>query len=330
MVTRDDVARRAGVSGATVSYVLNDTDGASISEETRRAVLEAAREIGYRPSLLGRALRAGRLEMLGVVGPAGDVLFGTFHRRVLRGLWDETSSHNYRLVVDSRDEEGQIALLEERVVDGVAFLTFTPTIFDENVRANLEALGLPAVLIGGGAWAEGYHTVDVDNEALGQEAGEHLLGMGHRDIGYLGPPPESVTSMKRHQGFLNALAEAGLSPGQIPHREVDLLDPEAQAGGILEEHPELTAVFCFNDTVARALMHVAKGKGLRLPDELSILGVDNARFCQLSHPPLSSIALPTRRMGEEAARILLDSPSEPVHRYFPFELVERESVKETH
>jgi len=328
MVSREDVAERAGVSGATVSYVLNNTPGVSISEKTRRNVLKAAAELGYRPSLAGRALRLGRLHQIGMVAPSGDILFSAYHEPLLRAAWRVASEQGYRLVLDAVRPEQAIAFFQDRAVDAVITLALPPYAFPLRDRRFARAQGIPVIMIGGGSWAEEFHTLDVDNVAIGRAAADHLVAKGHRRFLLFGGRSKGVTDSKRRQGFRDRLRELGLPEPLIC--DTPMAEPGAgyEAGLVLlRERRDFTAVFCHNDNTAVGLIRAATELGVRVPDDLSVMGVDAAPIGQFAQCRLTSFRQPLDRMGEEAVRLAIDSPSKPVHRFFPFELVEGDSVR---
>lgn len=329
MVSRDDVAGRAGVSGATVSYVLNNTPGASVSERTRRAVLKAAAELGYRPSLAARALRTGRVNQIGIIVPQGDTLFSAYHESLLRAAWRVASRHGYRLVLETVHGDSGIPFVAEQAVDAVIALALRPADFSPDSRRVAVKHGLPVVMIGGGSWAQEFHTLDIDNPALGRAAADYLAQQGHRRMLLFGGNEAGVVDHKRREGFRQRLNDLGLAP---PAHTVDTRSAEPDAGyeaarKLLSQPLDFTAAFCHNDNVAAGLMRAAWDLGLRIPDDLSVIGVDASPIGQFAHCRLTSFRQPLDQMGEEAVRLLLNPPKRPVHKYFPFELVEGHSVR---
>lgn len=327
MVSRDDVARHAGVSGATVSYVLNDTPGVSISEKTRQAVLRAAAELGYRPSLAGRALRLGRLHQIGVVAPSGDILFSAYHEPLLRAIWRAASQNGYRLLLDALRPSAPPSFVSDHAVDAIITMALPPSAFPLKARRLVRKQKIPVVMIGGGSWAQEFHTLDIDNIQLGETAAEYLIARGHRRFLLFGGQEQSVAVFKRRQGFRKRVAAHGLpEPALYDTSAVELDDGYRGGLTLLSQRRDFTAAFCYNDNTALGLLRAAGERGIRIPVDLSILGVDAAPVGQYAPCRLASFRQPLDIMGEEAVRLILSPLKEPVHRYFPFELIEGESI----
>ncbi len=329
MVSRDDVAKRAGVSGATVSYVLNKTPGVSISERTRRNVLKAVTELGYRPSLAGRALRLGRLHQIGMVVPSGDILFGAYHERLLRAAWRVASDRGYRLVLDALRPEKPITFFSDRAVDAVITLALPPFAFPPRDRNFARSQGIPVIMIGSGSWAQEFHTLDIDNIELGRTAADYLVAKGHRRFLLFGGRWKGIADSKRREGFLKRLTELGYPEPVIVDTPTAEPDSGYEVGhALLKKRREFTAAFCHNDNTAVGLIRAAVELGVQVPEELSVVGVDAAAIGQFALCRLTSFRQPLDRMGEEAVCLAIAPPSEPVHRFYPFELVEGNSVRE--
>lgn len=329
MPSRNDVARESGVSGATVSYVLNNTPGVSIREETRKKVIAAAAALGYRPSMAGRALRDGHLKQLGVLAPFGDTLFVPYHEAVLRGVWRACSVAERRLVIDTVGSSGQMSFIDMNIVDGVVGLGLGPDCFTARKRKTVREQGFPVVLIGGGAWCREVHTLDIDNLDLGNRAADLLVSRGHRKVLAFGGDPTARSVKARREGFIQGLAKHGIALTEDCVISTALAESdEGYRMGLetLPKHREVTAAFCFNDALALGLMRAARDLGLELPRDLSVLGVDAEPMGEFSHPRLCSFRQPLEQMGEDAVHLLLAPPEKTLHRFYPFELVEGESV----
>lgn len=330
MPSRNDVAKLAGVSGATVSYVLNNVRGVSLRESTRLAVLKAADELGYRPSLAGRALQDGQFQQLGVLAPHGDTLFTPYHEGLLRGIWRAASQARRRVVMDTVGPDGQMSFIDLKIVDGLVALGLGPDNFPAHKQRVVLEQGFPIVMIGGGSWSRDFHTFDIDNVLLGRQAAEYLVTCGHRCVMAFGGNNSAASVLQRREGLRQGLAEHGLILEE--KHIVPTFTAEADEGhhvglDVLRQLKGVTAAFCFNDTLAMGLMRAARDLGLDLPRDLSVLGVDAVPMGEFTHPRLSSFRQPLEQMGEEAARLLLDPPKGLSHRLYPFTLVEGESVR---
>lgn len=329
VASRNDVARLAGVSGATVSYVLNDAPGASISAGTRKTVLAAAARLGYRPSMAGRALKDGRLRQIGVLGPSGDTLFLPYHEGILRGVWRALSQEGCRLVLDSVDAKGRISFVDERIVDGFVTLSIPPASFPSSVRRFIRQKRIPVAMVGGGSWARDFHSVDIDNGALGRAAAALLADRGHRRFLVFGANPDSVPAVQRRKGFFEGLAIRGLRVPASHVMNTQSVDPSEAcdaAKAFFRRDRGITAAFCYNDLVAVGLMRAAWEMGMTLPHDLSIVGVDAMPMAQALPLKLTSFRQPLEQMGRQAAHMVLARPGRPVHVCLPFELVEGDTV----
>lgn len=327
MPSREDVARRAGVSGAAVSYVLNNTPGARISETTRRVVRAAAGKLGYRCSHAARSLATGRFRQIGILGPSGDTLFAAYHEGILRGIWQAATEVGYRIVVDAAQVGRPIAFLEERFVDGFVALAAPKQVFTEEVRERLKRTKLPVVVVGGAGWMREFHRVRIDDLAIGRRAAACLFEHGHRNIAVLGGHGDHDTAYLRGKGFLEAMKRRGVEGSAIPIVKNGYSREEAYPDALrLLKEGRVTAVFCVNDNVALAVLQAAQELGVRVPEDLSLIGVDAIEAGQHTTPPLASFRQPLEAMGETAFTLLMKNPKRPAHRVFEPEFVKGGSV----
>ena len=329
MISRDDVAKLAGVSGATVSYVLNDKPGTSVSERTRHVVRKAAKKLGYRPSLAGRALRMGLTRQIGIVTPSGHEMFSFYRGAMLRSAWRVVSERGYRLVLDAVVQERLTAFVADRAVDAIIMLALPPSAFPAESRRLALKQGLPVVMVGGGSWVREFHTLDINNVQLGRAAADCLTGRGHRRLIFFGGADEGVAVRLRRRGFRDRLKSLGIELPADNIIDTPFAEPDAgyEAGlDLLRSRRDFTAAFCHNDNLGAGLIRAAAEIGVRVPDQLSVLGVDAAPMGRFAQCRLASFRLPLEEMGEAAARLALDPPRETVHRYFPFQFEQGESV----
>lgn len=327
MPSRDDVARLAGVSGATVSYVLNNTPGISISEPTKKAVFEAARKLGYRPSLAAKSLVSGRYHQIGVLGPAGQTLFSPYHEHLLQGIWKAATEHGYRLVIDSVRQDGEISFLSEIFVDGLIALAPTPDSFAKYMKGN-RFPDISVVMIGAGSWASSFTTVDIDNRLLGRAAAKKIWDAGHRSAIFFGGVPESNSVKLRRQGFVEFMADMGMkvSDDHIIDCMPETASAHETAVNLLEKNRDFTAAFCFNDNTALGLIQAAREVGVSIPEDLSILGVDARETRPLIGISLNSFRQPLEEMGGTAFELVIKSSEGVEHRIFDFEYVSGDTL----
>jgi DNA-binding LacI/PurR family transcriptional regulator len=298
-----DVARRAGVSAAAVSFAVNDRPG--VSDETRSRILEAARELGWRPSASARALTEARTRAIGLVlaRDTAQLELDAFFVRFLSGIERALTRFDYALLLQLVPEGAAAALpAYERLaaagrVDG--FL-LTDVELDDPRFALLAGSGVPVVLAGRPVgecpfgWVETRHEEGMDAPVA------HLASLGHTRVAFLGGRADYEHVQVRLARWRAALARAGAHEGAVVHADDDA--PGA-AAALLEAAP--TAVVCASDALALAVVAAARERGLDVPRDLSVTGFDDSPLAALSVPPLSSVRVDYAEFGEAAAGALL-------------------------
>lgn len=330
--TSADVARRAGVSRTTVSFVLNERRDVRLRPETRRRVLQAAAELGYRPHGPARQLAVGESRALGLVliqRPEQIAVDGLL-AETLRGLGTAAQAAGYRVLLEPH-EPGSRSYLELIAASHVDGLVISGPRSDDPGLRDLAREGRP-VVIQGSAPGVGCPSVDVDNEAGARRAVEHLLELGHERIGCITNAPLGYTAAaERLAGYEAALRVAGLEPDPR-HVAEGAFDPESGAAAIerlLDADPELTAVFVASDVVALGAIAAARARGRRIPDDLSIVGFDDIPLAAHFDPPLTTIRVPAHDLGLTVGRALIERiAGRPVaeRTLLPIELVVRGST----
>ncbi len=325
-VTLKDVAREAGVDLSTVSRSLSGSYG--VHEETRKRVLEIAERLNYRPNRIARGLVTGRSHTLGLI--VSDVR-NPFFAEVARGAEDAACAHGCDLVLcnsdlDQAKQMRYIVSLAEKRVDGI--LMNSVSALGKAQQRALAAFGMPIVLLNRASGAHSFSTVCADNYLGGQLAGRHLKAKGHLRIAHLAGPRGHGNLTDRARGFLNTVPDAVVLHGRHTFQGGCEL-----AGKLIEQHPEVTAVFAANDVMAFGVMRAAGERGLRVPQDLSVVGFDNIEFSGIAHPPLTTVHQPKYEIGAAAVEILLRlaekrNGSAPERRIFGVELIERDSVQD--
>lgn len=312
-----DVARLAGVSPATVSFVLNRTSGQTISDETRERVLRAVAELGYRPNRAAQGLRHGRSATIGFVSHDAD--FGEFAAAAIKGAHEACMSQgNLLLLVNTggsnRQAEHLIADLLDRQADALIFAAVgtRSVVLPEAVRR------VPTVLLNCFAAHDPVPAIVPDEERGGREAAQALLDLGHRDIAYLTGNPVQWATKARLAGFRHALRGAGLNP-----REQAVLPGNYHADSgydlvrtLLQRGPLPSAIMCGNDRMAVGALLALFEAGVRVPDDVSVMGYDDQfQLAAEVRPALSTIRLSYEAMGRLAAeRLAGDGPGGPPGR----------------
>lgn len=311
-----DVAKRAGVSTATVSKVLSNTP--YVSERTRAKVLASIEELGYVPSLAARGLSKARTYLLALVIPyTSDYLYSDPHLlELIRGIEQETKAHHYNILLSTGDRPTRGSNAEDSAVgpyqravrsqyaDGV--IVVASSAFTGAGPKPLTQM-FPTVGIGYHA-VGGRHTVHADDREGAAVATHHLLALGHRRIGVISAVPQITALSRRLEGHQQALAEAGLGwdPQMLAWGDFTDASGYRAAEQLLALPQRPTAIFAFNDRMAMGAIKRCREVGLAVPADLSIVGFDDIPAAALFDPPLTTVRQPALEMGAMAARLLFD------------------------
>lgn len=304
-VTMRDVAKAAGVSVATVSHVVNDKPGARIGEDARRRVHEAVIELGYRPNALAKTLSQGGSRFIGLVADA--IATTPFAGQIIHGAQDEAWKHGYVLLVANTEgdpvvENDVIAMMLEHQVHGILYSTWyhreivVPEILQQTDAVLVNCFGTDSAL----------PAVVPDESQGGRTATELLLAAGHRRIAFINTTTPSPARTDRLAGYRDALGSAGLDFDEALVLEAE---PQQEGGYAAAEEVVMsaaTAVFCHNDRVAMGLYDGLRERGLRIPEDVAVVGFDNQDVIAAHlRPPLSTVALPHYELGAAGVRVLL-------------------------
>ncbi|KGX92626.1 LacI family transcription regulator [Pontibacillus halophilus JSM 076056 = DSM 19796] len=303
MPTIEDVAKQAGLSRTTVSRVINDQP--YVAEEKRQRVKEAMDLLGYVPNSSARRLRNQKTETIAILLPN---ITNPFFSHLIEAMEIKASAWGYRVIIcqtheDEKKELDYLELLRTKQVDGVImtavrnewskikpYLTYGPIVLcNENVRG----ANLPVVY--------------VDHEQAAYEATRHLIQQGCRHLAYLSGGNDSIVAQNRQKGFLKALNQSGLSP---------VLDEKMEGAytidhgrdvlhSLVQHHPNVDGVFTGSDEVAAGMIHEAKQLGLRVPDDLAVVGFDNQAISLLMSPSITTVEQPVTEMGEHCVETLV-------------------------
>jgi LacI family transcriptional regulator, repressor for deo operon, udp, cdd, tsx, nupC, and nupG len=298
-----DVARRAGVSAAAVSFAVNDRPG--VSSGTRERILAAARELGWRPSASARALTEARTRAVGLVlaRSAAQLEGDSFFLRFLSGIEATLTTVDYALLLQIVPGEASAALpAYERLaaagrVDG--FL-LTDVEADDPRFALLAAAAMPVVLAGRPIEPAPFPWLETRHDEGIAPAVEHLVDLGHERIGFLSGRPEFEHQRLREVAWRRAVAEAGLPAGPVGHV---VHDQEAAALTLLRQEP--SAVVCASDALAVVVCAAARELGLSVPADVSVVGFDDSFLATFATPALTSVRVDYAEFGAAAAAALL-------------------------
>jgi DNA-binding LacI/PurR family transcriptional regulator len=322
-----DVARHAGVSHQTVSRVINDSD--KVRPATRDHVNASIAELGYRPNEMARSMARGRSGILACIAPnLTDYTFAS----LIEGAQNAAREHGYFLLSASAHDETQFSTLIDQLIttrrtEGI--LVINPYV---NERYRHLPNGVPVVFAGARPREDGTTSVALDDVAVARQATEHLLSLGHRTIGMITGPMEEDCAQDRHQGYREALAGAG-----VPLTTDLILEGNwgAESGytgliTLFEQENRPTALFMQNDSMAVGALRAARDLGLRVPEDISVVGVDDIPYSSYFTPPLTTFRQDFEHIGAKATRLLVDAIENPTdertHLLISAELVLRRST----
>jgi DNA-binding LacI/PurR family transcriptional regulator len=331
MTTIRNVAERAEVSISTVSRVV--TGNRPVRPDIRERVLQAIKELGYRPNYLARALRVRSSSMLGMIVPDNS---NPFYAEVARAIEDAGFAAGYSVILcntDLSDEKQQayIDVLLSHKVEGVILINMNPV-----TLPNLERLldeHIPVVLANNDIPIPVADQVIVDDYQGGYLAGQYLLRQNHRRIGCITFDRSYERTPVRIVGFRQALAEANITlSDELCVAGNGRYDDGYQATQtLIRRHPDLTAMFVFNDLMALGAMNALRAEAKRVPEDVSIIGYDNIFYSSTFEPALTTIAQPIATIGQECITRLLERIEQPdkppVQITLPVELIERASCR---
>jgi LacI family transcriptional regulator len=306
-VTIRDVARVAKVHPGTVSRALNAETRGLVNQETAERVIRAAQELGYRPNPIARGLKTNRSYTIGVLIP--DITNPLFPP-ILRGIEDRLDDAGYTSLIvntdnDAERERSYLEALRARQVDG--FISATARL-DQAFLADLAAGGVPLVLVNRSLEDRFVPAVTVDDRQGIRLAVEHVVRLGHSRIGHVAGPQNISTGHRRYLGFLESMRAAGLeTPGEHVRFSTSFTEAEGArvSGELLGAGDDITAIVAANDRLAIGCYDTLEARGLRCPDDVSIVGFNDMPFVDRLRPPLTSVRVPQREIGTEAANLLL-------------------------
>lgn len=340
-VTLADISREAGVSVTTVSKVLTGKAGPfGISKQTQDKIWRVARQLNYAPDLHARSLRRGRSNQIGiVVAHFNDPWYG----QVIHGLESSLERNNFGFLINSVEEEPakltlRINHMRSNRVEGLV-IAGSRLELPQQLAELLREIGMPVMLINRKSQWPWISSIMFDHVHSGLIATKHLLELGHRRIGMLLGPQTDPGNDSRVAGYRIAVSGAGLPSDEDGFEYAEPLGGfDSWRNGyeaiqrLLRRRPDLTAVVAFDDSVAIGAMRGAHEIGRRIPDQLSITGVDDSSPAEFATPPLTTVQLPTGRVGEVAGDKLVEMlstqkmPPEVLSLEFKGTLVVRQST----
>ncbi len=330
-VTITDIAQHLNLSVSTVSKALNGYS--DVSKKTRDLVQDAARELNYHPSSAARNLRRQRTEKIGYLFSYPISTVSEYVMRLITGAMAAAEQAGYNLILypllgDSMAQSEQIC--RSREVDGVLLMSTEKL---DKIAAMLKTESIPFVVVGQRATQPHCASyITPDNVTAGRLATQHLLDLGHRRIAYTARPILTTTSHDRFDGYCQALAALDVPYDEqlIIHTDPTMTDLPQRVQHLLTLPAPPTAIIAIHDLIAFELLEILTDMGIRVPQQMALVGSDNWRFSQTTNPPLTTIQPPLFEIGRQATEALLariaDNTHPPIQRTLPVELIIRQST----
>ena len=302
--TMKDIARRTGLGLATISSYFN---GGNVREKNRIKIEEAIEELHYEVNEVARGLKTNATRTIGVVIPE---LNNTFCAEIITGMEDVLRSHGYATIVcdcrtDKKLEREAVEFLTRRRVDGIINM---PVDEEGNHLKRFQKTGKPIVLIDRKIQGINCDSVLVDNKKAAEDAVRYFIERGHRNIGIIGGPEEVFTAQERMAGYYKALESAGIPVREslIWHGDYTIQGGVRGLEELVQNNPEMTAVFVTNYEMTMGAMIGVNELGIRIPEQLSMIGFDNLQFARACNPKLTIVSQPTDGIAKEVAKVMLD------------------------
>lgn len=328
-----DVAKAAGVSQTTVSFVINDVADANISQETRERVWAAVKELGWRPNAMARSLSMRRSQTIGLI--SDEVATSPHAGQIIQGAQDAAWARTKMLLVVNTGsnpelERAAVEMLLERQVEGMIYATM----YHRPVAPAPSYAQVPTVLLDCFSPDRTLASVVPDEEQGGYDATMYLIQRGHRRIGFVNDNGSIPATIGRMAGYQKALAEAGIPfDPQLVHACPSVAAASYRATlDLFQQTERPTALFCFNDSMAMGAYDAIKQLGLAIPQDVAVIGFDNLELIATQlNPPLTTLALPHYEMGQWAVEYVINNADRSVDGAPPqhtirCRLVERASV----
>ena len=318
-----DIAKLVGVSTSTVSRALQKPE--MVAPQTREKIRQAIDSAGYVPNQLARSLRTARRQVLLVVVPE---INSSFYAQFTKGAEEVADRHGYSVLLgdvqlDTNNHERFAQFLKTKQADGV--ITFAGAV-------PFAGTATPLVQIGQTRADVSVPSIDIDNEGAMTKAAEHLLHLGHRDIAFLNGPSQAASAVARLAGYRSALQAAGIeNRDELVASGFFGMEPGSRATEkLLALHNRPTAILCANDEMAIGAMHACHSHGLKIPDDISIVGFDDIQVAKYLNPPLTTTAQPVLDLGRQGTEMLIalvqGEPIKERHVILPTRFIERKST----
>lgn len=324
-----DVAKEANVSIATVSRVLNDID--VVNQETKQRVLDAIEKLDYRPNILARSLKTQRSSTIGIIIPD---ISNSLYPEIVRGAEDLASIYNYNIMLcntdlDKNREKESFNILREKMVDGIIYMGDS---LDADIKAAIKNSGVPVVSVGTMDDEDDVPSIGIDSYSGANEAVKYLLSLGNKNIAYIGYDKKTALEHEKiYAGYRDAMESAGLLNEDLIYRGNLKYEQGAEGINKITENHQIDGVLCGSDQVAIGVINALRDKGIKVPEDVNVIGFDNIALAAVYYPKLTTVARPLYDMGSVGMRLLIKLinklPIEESYYRLPYEIVKRNSCK---
>ena len=326
-----DVAKMAGVSIATVSRVLNDID--VVNEDTKEKVLNAIKELGYRPNIIARSLKTQRTKTIGILIPD---ISSQFYPEIVRGAEDVANIYDYNVILCNSDfdvekEKEYLRVLREKMVDGVIYMSSS---LNNEILDLINELDLKTILVETKDSEGLFPSVTIDNVTATYEGTKYLIEKGLKKLAFIGVDSSTINAWgERYIGFEKALKEAKVSVDKnLVH--FDTLKVKSGIEGaeqFVKSKKKFEAIVCASDEIAMGAINTLRENGIKVPEDVSVIGFNNNYAASIFYPKITTISQPSYDMGSVAMRMLIKllNKKELEERHFVLghELIKRDSTK---
>lgn len=326
-----DVAREAGVSIATVSRVLNDID--VVNEDTKKKVLDAIKELGYRPNIVARSLKTQRTKTIGILIPD---ISSQFYPEIVRGAEDVSNIYDYNVILCNSDfdvekEKEYLRVLKEKMVDGVIYISSS---FNEEIYALINELDLRTILVETKDKENRLPSVIIDNISASYDATKFVINKGSKNLAFVGVKEDNMNAWgERFVGFKKAVNEAGLKVDEdlVFFKNLKVKCGYEAVEQFTQSKKKFDGVVCASDEVAMGVINALREKNIKVPEDVNVIGFNNNYVSSIFYPKITTVSQPSYDMGSVAMRMLIKllgkKELEEQNYILDYELVERESTK---
>ncbi|MFM1907177.1 MAG: hypothetical protein RLZZ591_854 [Pseudomonadota bacterium] len=336
--TSTQVARQAGVSRTTVSFVLNGVRDQGISDSTRARVMAVAREMGYQPNAAARSLASGSTGTVALVIPKASHLYvDAFLAQLVATINDECHQHGLKMLIESTDDDGRepggfLNLVRGRRIDGL--VVANPRLAEVDHLDRVAEAGIPMVVMTAGRKElSRFHTIGGTTAPAAQTVVNHLLSLGHQRVAFVSfAQPEYDSVSERELGWRAALSDHGIDadPSWVEYADISAQSGYEATRRLLARGVKFTALFAGNDTIAFGAIRALNEAGLRIPEDVALVGYDDIPLAAFASPPLTTMRTDPIGSGKVAMQMLMsqlkrDLPEQATQTVLPARLVIRES-----